>query len=256
MGVDLMIRITDKDLLLFKYLFETDFLTRPQIHKYIYGSSSYGHKRIWQLTKEGFLKKLVSPNGNTVILATDKALDYIHIHRSRFDNLKRNNVKLYRVDPLLYKVQEKLDLRKFEHDSLLNTVRFKFEDYGADYWITDLLLYRRRVFKTTPDGTFQKKGKLFAVELENTLKKKVRYKDIFSIYSRIKEIDYIIYITTSEMIYNALDKLFNPSFISYTSDSYKKFFLLRLNDFLRGNLVIRNSTANIEINLKEEWEIV
>ena len=38
-----MIRITDNDLLLFKYLFETDFLTRPQIHKYIYGSSSYGH---------------------------------------------------------------------------------------------------------------------------------------------------------------------------------------------------------------------
>lgn len=252
-----MIRITDDDLILFKYLFESGFLTRPQIDNFVYEelSSDYVNKvKLWKLTKEGYLKKKMSPTGKTVLLATEKALDQMFIFRSRLKDIKRNdNFKFYYVDPVIYRVQEELDLRKFDHDRLLNTVRFKFENYGADYWLSDKLLYRKRVFKTIPDGTFQKKGKVFAVELENTLKQKGRYKDIFSIYSRIKEIDYIIYITTSEMIYNALDKLFNPSFISYTSDSYKKFYLIRLDDFLRGNLVIRNSTAGIEINLKEEW---
>jgi len=254
-GVEFMIRITDKDLLLFKYLFETDFLTRPQIDNFVYEelSSDYVNKiKLWKLTKEGYLKKKMSPTGNTVLLATEKALDQMFIFRSRLKDIKRNdNFKFYYVDPVIYRVQEELDLRKFEHDRLLNTVRFKFENYGADYWLSDKLLYRRRVFKTIPDGTFQKKGKVFAVELEHTLKKKSRYRDIFNIYSKTKEIDYIIYITTSEMIYNALDKLFNPSFISYTSNSYKKFFLISLNDFLKGNLEIVNSAADLKFNLKE-----
>lgn len=250
-----MIRLTDGDLILFKYLFETNFLTRSQIDSFVYKnlSSSYVNKiKLWKLTKAGFLKKRMSPTGKTVLLATDKALDQMFIFKNKLKDLKRNdNFKFYQVDPVLYKVQEELDLRKYDHDRLLNAVRFKFEDFGADYWTTDKLIYRKGVFKTTPDGTFQKKGKLFAVELEHTLKKRSRYKDIFRIYSKEKEIDYVIYLVTSDMIFNALEKNINPTFIDYTMDSYKKFYLIRLKDFLEGKLEIVNTAANKIIDLKE-----
>lgn len=266
-GGDKLIRITDNDLLLFKYLFESesDFLTREQIRDYLWSDFNEHHvkKRLWQLTKEEYLKKKPDPTSmkETVLMCDKKALDYIRLDgvQERLKNLKRNdNFKLYYLNPEVYKVKDEIDLRQYDHDRMLNTLRFIFENNGANYWLTSKLIYRKKLAKKTPDALFHDNKKLYAIELENTLKQKHRYKDIFATYAQMfrgkgleinKNINKVLYITTSDSIYKSLQKKINSKFISYSKDSYKNFFVAKLEDIKENNFKFHNNTLGKYISL-------
>lgn len=252
------INITNRDLLLFKYLLESKFLTRDQIRKYIYQSNSYGTKRLWQLSSNKYITKVRSPlgkAGQTVVLADKKALDCMYIYESNLRTLKRkNNFSFYLFDPADYILQTKLDLRQFEHDMYVNTIRFVLENHGASKWLSYVMINRKKQvnnFRFVPDGLFQNNSLLCAVEFENRLKNKQRYSELFNhFYSKDKRINYVIYITGTDLVYNSLFKLITPSFIKESPDSYKKFYLLRLYDLMQGNLIISNPyDSNLRFNL-------
>lgn len=245
--------ISNDDLILFKYLFECDFLTRDQIKKYIYSSGNYATKRLWELNKENYIKKKRNPlNRGTFIMADQKALDFVKAVPDRLQKLSRNdNFKSFFIEPRLYHIQDDISLHKFNHDSMLNSIRFQFEDYGADYWMTDKILNRKTIYSKIPDGTFNKNKKRYAIELEHSLKMKSRYKGILGKYASERKLNYILYLTTSDTIFNAMQRKFNPKFISYSNDAYKKFFTARLEDFKKGDLRFYNKTADLVLDMKE-----
>ncbi|HEX3046519.1 MAG TPA: hypothetical protein VHY08_17310 [Bacillota bacterium] len=241
------IRLMDNDLLLLKYLLESNFLTREQVQKYIYSGYSEQYlnsRRFWKLCRGKFIKKgpMVDQN-RTVLLADEMALIGVSVYRERLENLCRER-RLFYVTPDLYLLQPRIDLRQFTHDYYLNQVRFEFENRGADFWISDKLLYRTRKFKKIPDGVFQKEQRIFAVELETTLKKPGRYKDSFSLYCSTPEIDFVLYIAGNNRIYRDLARMITPGFIDDSPEAFKKFMLIRLDDFLKGGLVFQNHAYN------------
>jgi len=257
--------ITKRELLLFKYLFETDFLTRDQIHNYIYpGTKQYFSTRLWQLTKEKYLKKLAHPLGKineTLIMADRKALDALKLHRSDLKTLiRKENFRFWNFNPEEdYSVQPGLDMRSFSHDILMNDIRFILENAGANYYRTNKMIGRERLkdiipngISFLPDALFEKRQKAYAVELETARKDVDRYKDIFNRYAAESSIDYVLYITDSIKVYNRVASLMNQKIINFSMDSYKKFYVIRLDDFLRGDWTFINpASEELKFNLKE-----
>lgn len=245
--------INDHELLFLKYLFETDFLTRSQIKKYIYTDYACDSvdRKLSRMTREGYIKKVRAPIGRlneTVLLATKKALDTIEIHEERLKEIKvRKNSKLYGENIRFYLPQEVLDLKNYGHDLVLNTVRFQLENIGADYWMTSKILARKKTFKFVPDGVFQKNGKVFAVEYETKYKSTDRYRDIFWKYNDESRINYVIYLTGNDYVHKSLARIINPEFCSYSMDAYKKFYLVRQSEFFNGNYTVMNP-ANPDLN--------
>lgn len=259
-----MIRLQNDDLLLLKYLFETDFLDRDQIKKYIWNNrgEKYSIKRLWQLTKEEILKKAPNPDSVTgsVLMATSKALLYMKNNIDRIKDLRRNdNFKFQYISPGDYRVQNELRLGNFRHDNLLNLLRFKLEDYGADGWVSDKILFRNKPFKYTPDGLFQKKKKFFAVEFEIYMKRNHRYQHILHSYdthigNRNDRLDYLIYFCFEKQVYDFLSNRMRPD---YQKDgkmlkNYNRMFLIRWGKFMEGDLRIYNHYDKRVIDLKEE----
>ena len=259
-----MIRLQNDDLLLLKYLFETDFLERDMIKKYIWNNrgDKYSTKRLWQLTKEGIVKKSPNPDSasGSVLLATNKALLHMKNNIERIKELKRNdNFKFQYISPGDYRVQKDVRLGTFRHDHLVNLLRFKLEDYGADGWVSGKILFRNKPFKYTPDGLFQKKKKFFAVEFEIYKKRNHRYQHILHSYNdhignSNDRLDYLIYVCFEKKVHDFLSNRIRPD---YKKDgkmlkSYHRMFLIKWEKFLEGDLRIYNHYDKRVIDLKEE----
>jgi hypothetical protein len=250
--------LKERELLLFKYLFESDFLTRSQIQQYIYPEArQYFPVRLWQLTKEEYVKKLAHPLGKlneTLIMADYKALEALRFHRAELKTLKRrDNFRFRDFNPEEdYRVQSGLDMRSFSHDLLLNDIRFLLENAGANYYRTQKMITREKLIAFTPDGLFEKRKSAYAIELEIARKDIERYKEIFKRYAMENKVDYVLYLADDGKVYNRLASLINQKTISYSIDAYKKFYLIRLDDFLRGDWHFVNPSAEqLRFDLKE-----
>lgn len=256
-----MIKITDRDVILFRYLFENGFLTRNQIGKYIFETKKYHIARLRKLKENGFVKfpTNVLARG-TYIQATKKALYYLKskVGKKKLKNGRRNQkFEPFYINPKNYRVEDEIKLHKFEHDKELNELRFKLENIGANSWITGDMIYRFKIHKKTPDGVFHSENSKFALELEKTLKTKSRYKKIFKKYVKEKGIDYVLYIAQGESLYKSLMKKLNSKFIgfsnSYSSNkSYSKFYIAKYSDIKRGNYTFYNDTIGEKIDLRNE----
>ncbi|MFW6009401.1 MAG: hypothetical protein ACOCP8_09080 [archaeon] len=219
------LRLSKKDLLLLKYLFECKFLTREQIGNYIWKDrkENYIYKRIYLLTKAGYIKKMPDPmalnHNKTILQATEKAKITLSLHRNKLQYLTWNdNYKSAYYDPeLYYDVQDdELDLKQYEHDRDINNIRFIFEKNGADNWKPHKVIYKDKKFRKKADGAFSKNGIVLAVELEYNLKSSYVLKKIFESYRKMiinKDIHYILYIVKNESIEESMIKNFNPEMI-------------------------------------------
>ena len=258
------VRVTNNDLLLFKYLFECDFLSKDHIEKYVWNNRGYNatRQRLWRLKKGGFIKSFADPINFTdydnVIAATNLAKVAMKANRDKVKKLSRRyNFELLYVNPKEYRTIDKINYAEMEHNYFVSELRFIFENYGASLWQPENLLYRKKMYNKIPDGTFMSyDGRTFAVELERNLKNKSSYKRIFAQYDNDDGIDFIIYVTIgedSDMIYNNLkDKKLKRSFYRnnfkdnwisdgrISDDFYKKFYLIKYKDIKKGNLVARN----------------
>lgn len=247
------INITEKDILFFKYLLEDGFLMRDQIYKYIYPlNKNYVGQRLTRLVRSGYIDKLKSPLGKlneTILVPKHKAIEALFAKQNILFNLKRNQVLLHYYDPSDYFIPAKLDMRQLSHDADLNTIRFMLEDAGAEDWQTQKMIYKR-VFKHNPDGLFHKKGRLFAVEFENTLKREINYKEILKFYTGENQIGFVIYIISAVSILKSLQKLMNSRFIGCEPDLIKKIWLIKYSDMVAGNFIAMNPLFEKSLDLK------
>ncbi|MGE5605404.1 MAG: hypothetical protein ACM3YE_06910, partial [Bacteroidota bacterium] len=79
-----------------------------------------------------------------------------------------------------------------------------------------------------------------------------RYKEIFKRYAAETSIDYVLYLADTVKVYNRIASLINQKIITYSIDAYKKFYLIRLEDFMRGEWVFINpANDKLRFNLKE-----
>ena len=253
------VNITINDVLLFKYLLEDNFLTREQIYKFVYPyNETYVRQRLARLVRCGYIEKLKSPLGKlneTILVPKHKAVEALFAKQNVLLDLKRDKAVLHFYDPNDYFIPAKLDMRQLSHDAELNTIRFMLEDAGAEDWQTQKMIYKR-VFKHNPDGLFHKKGRLFAVEYENTLKREMNYKEILKFYTNEKKISFVIYIIGSISILRSLQKLMNSRFIGCEPDYIKKIWLVKYSDMIAGNFIAMNPLFEQSLDLRDvlKWE--
>ena len=239
------LRITDNDLILYRYLFEQDFLTRDQIKNYVWKDLSNSHidNRLSRLTKEGYIKKHpdLSAGVGTVLMAGSGAVGLLNNDTiiERMLNLKRifiNKERFIRA----YAERKKLNFARYNHDEYLTNVRFVLEGFIKEYMSYRLLMvYNRNVkgktkeerlkkkyTRPTPDALMKTDLGTYAIELENTLKQDFRYKKkIFPGYEEEDRIDVVLYICTSDSILENVNRNiveFNPGNTRILVVDYKK----------------------------------
>lgn len=161
--------ITDQDLLLFKYLFESKFLSRNHIRKFIYEGFNPGYvdRRLWKLNKSGFVRKVPIATRETIIMPTEKSLNMLDIFRDRVIKLTRKNgypLKFFPANTYecylrtsLYDKDAPINFKEFAHDNMVNEMRFLLEDKGALYWISNNVFRNREIGVNNPDGFFKVK---------------------------------------------------------------------------------------------------
>jgi|GEM_PF-2552654 len=258
------IQITKTDIMLFKYLFENNFLTRKQIGDYIYTNLTYANQRLAKLTKCNYVKKRSNPlakhNRTTFIMPTKKALSYLKTEKGKkkLNNIERNNKFEHRfIKPKNYIVRSNISLDQFEHDDQVNKLRFEFENIGACFWVTQDIAERFNLHSKIPDGIFDTRDRetKFVLELEKTLKRNSRYINskygVLTRYAQEDSIDGVLYVVEGDSLYKSIMKKFNPKSIPYPKGAYKKFYAAKLKDILAGDYKFYNKTANKVFDLKE-----
>jgi len=277
------LRVTDNDLILYRYLFEQDFLTRDQIKNFVWKDLSNGHinNRLARLTREGYIKKHpdLSAGMGSVLMAGSGAVGLLNNDDiiERMMNLKSsfiNKEKFIRA----YTEREKLSFSRYNHDEYLTNVRFKLEKVANEYMSYRMLMvYNRNVkgknkkeklkkkyTRPTPDALMRNKLGTFAIELENSKKEDYRYQDkIFPGYAKNDRVDIVLYICTSKSILEAVNKNIN-NFPLYEYDNgyeenktrflvvdYNK--VLNANEFIAMNYLKRDYEE--EIMVKDQIKI-
>lgn len=244
-----MLRIVENDLVLFKYLFEENFLEREVIKKYIWENrgNSYIDNRLAQLINENYLEKIIHPTRkNTKLLtATKKAKLFLNMKKEVFqDGYKKGNSKLIDLDLDNYKVTDGIDPRIILHDLELIKVRLKLEKLGVDFWKSRTLLNREREnFPLVPDGKFEYKGTRYFLEFDfnNSYR---RYKKAITVYKN-NLVENVIFIFKRPRITKMFKKLLTVRDDKYYFGLYSDFnenyieLETRLGD-MGENLIIGN----------------
>lgn len=235
------LRVTDNDLLLYRYLFENDFLTRDQIKNYVWKNlnNSYIDDRLAKLTKENYIKKhpdltvgtgsvLMAGSGAQTLVKNDSIIEKMLALKSYFFNRKGAILK--------YRERNGLNLARYDHDRYLSNVRFKIEKRVKSYLSYRMILIHNRnslkekkFTQPVPDALYiSNDDKIYAIELEKTLKKKSRYqKEIFPGYGADKRIAGVIYVCTSSNILNRINGYLKDGFVKGKySDFYQKIYLV------------------------------
>lgn len=169
MEKNMKVIITDQDLLLFKYLFESKFLSRNHIRKFIYEGFNPGYvdRRLWKLNKSGFVRKVPIATRETIIMPTENSLNMLDIFRERVMKLSRKNGLPLKYFPAntyewylrtsLYDKDAPINFKEFAHDNIVNEIRFRMEDKGALYWVSNNVYKNREITTNNPDGYFKVK---------------------------------------------------------------------------------------------------
>lgn len=236
-----MLRLTEKDYLLFRYLFEHEWVSQDLIKDYIWKdlvSPSYVNKRLWMLTggKQGkenrewvhkynhtWLKNKIYQASQTcegVLQNNDSFYDEI-INSTRPD-MNDQDIEYSKFPRQFYKhsKEEDINVISFEHDYAVLKTRLVFEKLGlAKDWVTEQMIwsesYSRKFNKEKeklgiiPDAVFTFKGEekdyRIALEMEYTRKSKSTYKEKIEKYDNGNiEVDIVMWVYTSNEILNLL----------------------------------------------------
>ncbi len=222
-----MIRITENDLVLFKYLFEEDFLEREVIKKYIWENrdNSYIDNRLAQLINGGYIKKEFHPirENARLLAATKKAKLILGMKKDIFKGgYQKGNSKLTDLDLDNYRVVDGIDVRTTIHNFELIKVRLKLEKLGVDFWKSRTLLNRdREDFPLIPDGKFEYRGTGYFLEFDfnNSYR---RYQKAINVYKN-NLIENVIFIFKRPGITKGFKKLLTVSDEKYYFALYSDF---------------------------------
>lgn len=237
-----IMRIEINDLLLFKYLFEENYIHIDDVLNFNlmkHKSESSKRYRLSQLKKAGYIKYKADPfSRKHYIFPTEKTKVAM---KAKFDEFKkeykiRNNTYLKFYKPKNYSIKQDFNFNNLIHDRELTQLRFYLEEIGVDYWQRETMYYNK--YTKNPDSIFQIAKNNFAVELEKNYKDLSRYENIFIKYYKMKEIKLkaVIYVTTDDDVYNQLNNLLKDIFIGEISDKVwqNKIRIAKFDNFKNG----------------------
>lgn len=236
-----MIRINNNDMILFKYLFEENYIHIDDLlnlgllsHKY----KSNIRRRLSNLKKEGYIKYKADPKSyKNYVFPTEKAKLLYDMKYKEFKNevKMRSNSYMFFYKPEKYTLRKQLDLNSLIHDRKLTQLRLCLEDIGVDYWQRETMYYNH--YKKNPDAIFKINDLNFAVEVERTFKDRSRYEEIFTKYEKLEKISFtsIIYITLDDEVFNQMSKLINNINVPKIeiNDWQEKYRVAEFNDFFK-----------------------
>lgn len=239
-----MIRITENDLLLFKYLFEEKVLEREHIKNYIWKNlnNSSINRRLSNLKKAGYLSMVKHPfiQNAKLIFATDKAKKMLDIKLSSLINSNKEfDNRLKYINVKKYKVEDGFDPRRLEHDLVLTESRLKLESLGVKNWYSSNYIYQNKNdfkkvkeerFTLIPDGKFEYKDKKYFYEFDNNNRYR-RYKKATTVYKN-NLIKNVVFIFNRAKIPKGFKKLLN------TRDT--NFYYALYSDFEKDKIVLKN----------------
>lgn len=190
------VRLTHRDLEVFKFIFKNDYVTTSQIQKAVFKNNSRSgvKARIYKLALGDYLEK-INGDGNfiqTLFKLKRSALDEILIPKEEIERYER----------------KKLLTEQLAHDLKITDCRTEFEASPLiNGWLPahNLRQYAHMAYQfkengriKVPDAIFDLKAKgttlKVAFELENTAKKKSRYFHIIEKYLTLIPVDLVLYV--------------------------------------------------------------
>lgn len=240
-----MLRLTDDDLIMFKYLMEEKYIYIDDVKKYLMNQKydSDKRERLSMLKKEGYIKYKGDPGSyKNFVFPTEKAKMWLDIKkdemRKKIKMRSNSYLKYYDVDK--YSVKKDIDINSYVHDRKLTQLRFMLEEIGVDYWERETMYYNK--YKKNPDAICEISNKKYAIELERSFKSEKRYETIFEKYGKIDNIKFesIIYVTTKDIVYNQLNSVINDIIVLGIKDRdwKSKYRLSKFDDFKEGKFIV------------------
>ena len=204
--------LQERDLLILKHLLIHRFASADQLRKLFWAEKfAYPshYRRLGALVREGFLQKLIGDQGvNLGYTLTPRGISYLRKSGLPVDHTQTKRV-LYRST--------------YEHDKVLGDMRVILErspiisNYFSELQVRVMLAKRHGIQKSrdekykVPDALFtlktRKKSLIVALELEMTLKSKVRYQKIFQQLSLSSDYQLIFIIAKTEQMKRTLMEL-------------------------------------------------
>lgn len=183
--------VQERDKEMAKTIYEEQFLRLSTISRFFFNESfQSASKRVLKLVNLRLFRfeKLNLPGAPKVVRLTP------------------NGVKLARsVSPFEVKQKRKVPLSTFEHDSVVSMTRLKLKEYFDASWIPEKALKSHNL-KKIPDGIllFQS-GRRIAVEVENSVKSKDRYLEMWREWES-HDFLLVLYVTTNDIVHKAIQK--------------------------------------------------
>ena len=190
------VRLTKRDIDVFKFIFKNSYVTTSQIHRATFRNNSRStvKARIYQLALAGYLEKI---NGDDNFIQT-----LFRLKRAALDELLLPKEEILRYE------RKKLITEQLTHDLKVIDCRTELEPApNITGWIPSQKLreYSHMVYQfkengrtKVPDAIFDLKAKgttlKVAFEFENTAKKKSRYFNIFEKYLTLIPVDLVLYV--------------------------------------------------------------
>ncbi len=165
--------LTKRDIGIFKMIHEHRYSANNQIRDAFWrGCSITSHvtyRRIQRLVNMGYLERTYSERSSCTVY---------YLAENGYKELQSRGLD---SGLALYEKTEDFD-RYSVHDMKVLSLRILFAELGLDQWRSERLLKDKDNLARFPDGVLNVRGLKIAIELENTVKQKMRYPEIFGYY--------------------------------------------------------------------------
>lgn len=223
--------LTKRDIGIFKMIHEHRYSPNNQIRDAFWkGCSITSHssyRRIERLVRMGYLERTFSERSSCVVY---------YLAESAHKELQSRGLD---SGLALYEKSEDFD-RYSRHDMKVLSLRILFAELGLDQWRSERLLKDKDNLARFPDGILNVRGMKIAIELENTLKEKSRYPEIFGYYGENRDYALIFMVMAKGLKNWLLDMNYDAKRVWFTN--YNDLFKFR------EQTLFENKTASFHLN--------
>lgn len=223
--------LTKRDIGVFKMIHEHRYSPNNHIQTAFWkgcsrtSNSSYG--RIERLVKMGYLERTYSARSTCLVY---------YLAEKGYKELQSRG-----LDSGLGLYEKTVDFDRFsKHDMKVLSLRILFAELGLDQWRSERLLTDKDNLARFPDGVLNVRGLKIAIELENTVKQKSRYPEIFGYYKENTGYALVFMVMVQGLKNWMLDMNYDAKRVWFThyNDLFK----------LREQTLFENRTASFHLN--------
>lgn len=225
------LEITERDVAIFKLIHEQRYVVMNQIVTAFWKCRSEdgraAKRRVSRLVEADYLKLgAVSGREIKVLLLTEKS--YGELKSRGLDS----GLSLYVPKSDYY--------YHFDHDLKVVNLRILFRDLGLDKWKSERLLKEKELYGKVPDAVLDIHGYQAAIEFENTVKSKERYREAFQRYRKYSSFYFVFFV---------MDKWGRDWIFDLDYDPQQVWFVLYRDLFeMRGETPFTNKEASFPLS--------